>query len=214
MFLIRIKLIRIHLTPKLLHATFSIVNNQTAHSVNGKNVFSTPELLRIMGGLELRMHQFYKQVAKKFNEPDDIRVFWDSLSQQESVHATIIYTLSNMYKHNPGMFKGMVEVDYITISKIENFINTSEAKIGNDDFDLNSALQEAYDLETLEVNEIYDRIIDSPKEPFRAVIEHLIESEDAHLNSLVETILKYSSSDELKEKAMILKATFSVLEHN
>ena len=178
-----------------------------------KDVFSTPELLRIMGGLELRMNQFYTQVAKKFNKPDDIRVFWDSLSQQESIHSTIIYTLSNMYKNNPEMFNEIVEVDYITISKIEDFIKTSEEKLADNDFDLDAALQEAYELETLEINEIYDRIIDSPKEPFRAVIDHLIESEDAHLNSLVEAILKYASSDKLREKAENLRAKFSIHEH-
>ena len=161
----------------------------------------------------MKMNKFYEQVAKKFTEPEDIRVFWDSLAQQESIHSTIIYTLSNMYRNNPGMFNEIVEVDDITISKIEEFIQTAEDKINNPDFDLNSALQEAYDLETLEINEIYDRIIESPREPFRAVIDHLIESEDAHLNSLVEAILKYASSDKLKEKAKNLRATFSVLEH-
>ena len=177
-----------------------------------KDSYSTPELLRIMGGLELRMNQFYTQVAKKFTEPEGIRIFWDSLAQQESVHSTIIYTLSNMYRNNPGMFNEIVEVDYATMSKIEDFIKTSEEKINNEDFDLNAALQEAFDLETLEVNDIYDRIIESPREPFLAVIDHLIESEDAHLNSLVEAILEYASSDKLIEKAKNLRATFSVHE--
>jgi len=181
--------------------------------MNDKSVLSTPELLRIMGGLELRMNQFYTQVAKKFNKPEDIRVFWDSLAQQESIHSTIIYTLSNMYKNNPGMFNEIVEVDYVTISKIEDFIKTSEDKINKEDFDLDAALEEAYELETLEINEIYDRIIESPREPFQAVIDHLIESEDAHLNSLVEAILKYASSDKLREKAENLRSTFSVHEH-
>ena len=117
-----------------------------------------------------------------------------------------------MYRNNPGMFNEIVEVDYATMSKIEDFIKTSEEKINNEDFDLNAALQEAFDLETLEVNDIYDRIIESPREPFLAVIDHLIESEDAHLNSLVEAILEYASSDKLIEKAKNLRATFSIHE--
>ncbi len=161
----------------------------------------------------MRMNQFYTQVARKFNKPEGIRVFWDSLAQQESVHSTIIYTLSNMYRNNPGMFKEIVEVDHATISKMEDFIKTSEDKINNENFDLDAALQEAYELETLEINEIYDRIIESPKEPFLAVIDHLIESEDAHLNALVEAILKYARNDSLREKARNLRATFSVHEH-
>ncbi|MCH8927661.1 MAG: hypothetical protein IIB39_02980 [Candidatus Marinimicrobia bacterium] len=178
--------------------------------MNDTSTYSTSELLNIMGGLELRMQQFYLKVAEKFPQPDDIRVFWDSLAQQESIHATIISTLTNMYRNNPNMFSHIVEIDYSTILKMENFILTSEAKLKNDDFSLDDALNEAFELETLEINEIYDRIIESPKEPFRAVIDHLIESEEAHLNSLIEAIMKYSSIDSLKEKAQNLKSAFMI----
>jgi len=154
------------------------------------------------------MQQYYEKVAKKFQEPDDIRIFWESLAQQESVHATIIATLTNMHRNNPTMFSDIVEVDYSTVSKMEEFILTSEEKLKNDEFSLDDALNEAFNLETLEINEIYDRIIESPKEPFLAVIDHLIESEEAHLNSLVETIMSYSTQDSLIEKAQKLKATF------
>ena len=153
------------------------------------------------------MQQYYEKVAKKFQEPDDIRIFWVSLAQQESVHATIIATLTNMYRNNPTMFSDIVEVDYSTMSKMEEFILTSEEKLKNDEFSLDDALNEAFNLETLEINEIYDRIIESPKEPFLAVIDHLIESEEAHLNSLVEAIMSYSTQDSLIEKAQKLKTT-------
>ena len=178
--------------------------------MNDTNTYSTSELLNIMGGLELRMQQYYVKVAEKFQEPNDIRVFWDSLAQQESIHATIITTLTNMYRNNPNMFNNFVEVDYSTISKMENFILTSEEKLKRADFSLDDALNEAFELETLEINEIYDRIIDSPKEPFYAVIDHLIESEEAHLNSLIEAIMKFSSNDSLKEKAQDLKSAFLI----
>ena len=110
-----------------------------------------------------------------------------------------------MYRNNPNMFNEMVEIDYLTISKVGEFIKTSEEKLASDNFDLNSALQEAYDLETLEINEIYDRIIESPKAAFMAVIDHLVESEEAHLNALIEAILKYSTDADLKEKATKLR---------
>jgi len=174
--------------------------------LKSKDTYSTSKLLHIMGGLELRMQQFYLQVSNRF-KPEGIRIFWDSLAQQESVHATIIHTLSNMYRNNPNMFNEMVEIDYLTISKVEEFIRTSERKIASENFDLNSALQEAYDLETLEINEIYDRIIESPKAAFRAVIDHLVESEEAHLNALIEAILKYSTDAGLKEKATKLRSS-------
>ena len=173
--------------------------------LQSKDTYSTSKLLHIMGGLELRMQQFYLQLSHRFTKPEGIRIFWDSLAQQESVHATIIHTLSNMYRNNPNMFNEMVDVDYLTILKIEEFIKTSEKKIASEGFNLNSALQEAYDLETLEVNEIYDRIIESPKAPFKAVIDHLVESEEAHLNALIEAILKYSTDADLKEKATKLR---------
>ncbi|MCH8980894.1 hypothetical protein IH922_02620 [candidate division KSB1 bacterium] len=156
------------------------------------------------------MQQYYQKVAEKFPQPNDIRVFWDSLAQQESIHATIISTLTNMFRNNPEMFSEIVEVDYSTILKMENFILTSEEKLESTDFTLDDALNEAFELETLEINEIYDRIIESPKEPFRAVIDHLIESEEAHLNSLIEAIMKYSSKDSLKEKAQNLKSAFLI----
>ena len=178
--------------------------------MNDTNTYSTSELLNIMGGLELRMQQYYVKVAEKFPQPNDIRVFWDSLAQQESIHATIISTLTNMFRNNPEMFSNMVEIDHSTISKMENFILTSEEKLDNADFSLDDALNEAFELETLEINEIYDRIIESPKEPFRAVIDHLIESEEAHLNSLIEAIMKFSSNDSLKEKAQSLKSAFLI----
>lgn len=178
--------------------------------MNETNTYSTSELLNIMGGLELRMQQYYLKVAEKFPEPNDIRVFWDSLAQQESIHATIISTLTNMYRNNPEMFSDIVEVDHSTISKMENFMLTSEEKLESNDFTLDDALNEAFELETLEINEIYDRIIESPKEPFRAVIDHLIESEEAHLNSLIEAIMKFSSKDSLKEKAQNLKSAFLI----
>ena len=173
--------------------------------LQSKDTYSTSKLLHIMGGLELRMQQFYLQLSHRFTKPEGIRIFWDSLAQQESVHATIIHTLSNMYRNNPNMFNEMVEIDYLTISKVGEFIKTSEEKLARDNFDLNSALQEAYDLETLEINEIYDRIIESPKAAFRAVIDHLVESEEAHLNALIEAILKYSTDADLKEKATKLR---------
>ncbi len=178
--------------------------------MNDTNTYSTSELLNIMGGLELRMQQYYVKVAEKFPQPNDIRVFWDSLAQQESIHATIISTLTNMFRNNPEMFSNMVEIDHSTISKMENFILTSEEKLDNADFSLDDALNEAFELETLEINEIYDRIIESPKEPFRAVIDHLIESEEAHLNALIEAIMKFSSNDSLKEKAQSLKSAFLI----
>jgi len=174
--------------------------------MNDTSTYSTSELLHIMGGLELKMQQYYVKVARKFQKPDEIRIFWDSLAQQESVHATIIATLTNMYRNNPTMFNKIVEVDYSTMLKMEEFILTSEEKLNSDDFSLDDALNEAFDLETLEINEIYDRIIESPKEPFRAVIDHLVESEEAHLNSLVEAILKFSTQDSLKEKAHMLRS--------
>ena len=173
--------------------------------LQSKDTYSTSKLLHIMGGLELRMQQFYLQLSHRFTKPEGIRIFWDSLAQQESVHATIIHTLSNMYRNNPNMFNEMIDVDYLTVLKIEEFIKTSEKKLASEGFNLNSALQEAYDLETLEVNEIYDRIIESPKAPFRAVIDHLVESEEAHLNALIEAILKYSTDADLKEKATKLR---------
>ena len=162
-----------------------------------------------MEGLERRMGEFYGAVAAKFTEPDDVRIFWESLAQQESVHATVIQTLSNMNRNNPSMFTDFVKVDQITIDKIEEFIKGSEGKIESEDFDLDAAFKEAYELETLEINEIYDRIIQSPSEPFKAVISHLVDSEDAHLNSLVQAILKYASSDELKKKAENLRSSLS-----
>ena len=64
-------------------------------------------------------------------------------------------------------------------------------------------------METLEINEIYDRIIESPKAAFRAVIDHLVESEEAHLNALIEVILKYSTDAGLKEKATILRSSLT-----
>jgi len=178
--------------------------------MNDTNTYSTSELLNIMGGLELRMQQYYLKVAEKFQHPNDIRVFWDSLAQQESIHATIISTLTNMYRNNPDMFSNFVEIDHSTISKMENFILTSEEKLDNADFSLDDALNEAFELETLEINEIYDRIIESPKEPFRAVIDHLIESEEAHLNALIEAIMKFSFNDSLKGKAQSLKSAFLI----
>ena len=181
----------------------------TSVNLKSTDTYSTSKLLHIMGGLELRMQQFYLQLSHRFAKPEGIRIFWDSLAQQESVHATIIHTLSNMYRNNPNMFNEMVEMDYLTIAKVEEFIKTSEDKLSNENFDLNSALQEAYDLETLEINEIYDRIIESPKAPFRAVIDHLVESEEAHLNALIEAILKYSTDAGLKEKALILRSSLT-----
>ena len=161
-----------------------------------------------MESLERGVERYYRKVAERFTTPHDLRVFWEEMADQEATHATIIGTLANMLRRNPDMFVDEIRVSYRTVEKIKDFLLASEAKIDSPSFTLNDALAEALELETIELNDIYGKIIRSPKDPFRAVVADLIESEDVHLKVLINSIKRFATDD-----ALILRADFLLRTH-
>jgi len=166
-------------------------------------VIPLQELLPAIESLERGVERYYRKVAKRFTTPRDLRVFWEEMADQEATHATIIGTLANMLRRNPDMFVDQIRVRYRTVEKIRDYLLTSEAQINSPDFTLDQALAQALELETIELNDIYEKLIRSPKDPFKAVIADLIESEDLHLTVLLHSIKRFATDD-----ALILRADF------
>jgi len=178
-----------------------------------ETVLELDMLLDKIEDLELRVHDYYYRLVKLFPE-EEIKAVWSTMANQEVKHSAIIGVIHKLSRKEPHLFLERFEVKRSTIEKIDRFIRTYSEKITSDDFSLDEAFAQALDIETLELNAIYDRIIESLREPYNAIMRELVESEQIHLKVLCEAIKKHARNPELVARAAMLSFEHGLAEQN
>lgn len=158
------------------------------------------ELLQLLATFESSMQAYYGGLEKLTNK-NELRRLWSMMSDQEETHARLVRLMRKRLEGDPELRHSGFNVSSRNLKAVKEFIARYKAVLENPELDEKESFRLALDMEALEVDPIYRHFIDRQDKPTQDVFDELLESEDVHLNILVNAVKKYTSDPELHDYA-------------
>ena len=158
------------------------------------------ELLELLAAFESSMQAYYSGLEKLTDKPE-LQKLWSMMAEQEETHARLVRLMRKRLRSDPDLRHSEFEVMSRNIKAVKDFIARYKTVIDTPDLDEKESFRLALDMEALEVDPIYRHFIDRQDKPTQDVFDELLESEDVHLNILVNAVKKHTSDPELHDYA-------------
>lgn len=180
------------------HTFLEIISEGIPHPTAPKEIELSLQIDKLVS-FELRCAHIYARLAEIFRERWGLaRDFFRTLSEQEEGHAEIL-RITKVELARRRLWNTLVPIDTVVIEKTDKMLSKIEWALREPEkLDFSKALQFVEEMESSEINIVFDFLLHSVSSPFLKKIYRLIPSIADHktyLNSLLPVLKEEEASE-------------------
>jgi rubrerythrin len=159
------------------------------------------QVYEVFTGFEERSADLYLEMSVRFMDNIELSWFWVEMAMQEKQHAGMLE-----YCRETGMFSDQLPGTE-EIQRLGALFRRLGDKVASKDLNLDSAFEVAIELESSEINDIYNRLTAKVDGPLHVIRKKIELSMDNHFERLKEAAVRFGVSPWVRDKLSRLAET-------